>query len=236
MFGKRKPPGSGGPTQGGPTHGPTQGSGEPHPPAEGESRSPSSAPLTRARPSYEVARRSFEAAAARRSEARPEQRAETESGSGRKLVVGHGIRLAGEITKCETLVVEGHIEADLNDCASLEINESGEYLGSAVVDAAEISGRFDGSLTVRGRLLLRASGELRGTIRYADLEIERGGRIAGDVDLLDVEPASARPAAPQPAAEDATQPGDGAETDLETGEAETRQAAAGHGSKPGALL
>ncbi|MGF1610565.1 MAG: polymer-forming cytoskeletal protein [Kiloniellales bacterium] len=250
MFGKRKPPGSGGPTQGGPAHGgPSHGDGEPHLPAEGEGRGPTSTPQTRVRPSYEVARRSFEAAAAIRrpgaqgegragAGAQPGSQGESDAGgSGRKLVVGHGIRLAGEIKKCETLVVEGHIEADLNDCSSLEINQSGEFLGSAVVDAAEISGRFDGSLTVRGRLLLRASGELRGTIRYADLEIERGGRIAGDVDLLSQAGESVPRQTAQADASTAEQSENDAETGLEIPEGEPQQAAArSRSGKPGALV
>lgn len=231
MFGKRKPPGSGNPGPGGE---------EPRLQAEGESRAPAGAPPTRGRPSYEVTRRSFDSLAPRRSEARAEP--EPAMGGGRKLVVGQGIRLSGEIKKCETLVVEGHIEADLNDCASLEINQNGEYIGSAVVEAADISGRFEGALTVKGRLLLRSSGELRGTIRYADLEIERGGRIAGDVDII-AAPARAAGQAAEPAAasaaasatggtpEQAEPPGDPA---LESAEAEPRQAAGG--DKPGGAL
>lgn len=130
---------------------------------------------------------SVAAAAARRPEFRQSVPSAAKSGGGddRKLVVGQGIRLSGEIKKCEKLVVEGEVEADLKDCVSLEIAPEGQFNGAAVVEDAEISGRFDGELTVNGRLLLRSSGRINGQIRYTDLEIERGGKIAGSVDMLD---------------------------------------------------
>ena len=104
---------------------------------------------------------------------------------GRKLVVGREIHLAGEITTCDKLVVEGRVEADLNESQVLEIAESGLYKGSASVQDAEISGRFEGELTVHGRLLIRSTGQVDGILLYSDLEVERGGRIRGDIELLD---------------------------------------------------
>ena len=155
--------------------------------------------------SLQDARRPFEAQGrgGRPGDPRGESRAEPpvqSAAEGRTLVVGQGIRLAGEIKRCETLVVEGEVEANLTDCLSLEINDSGLFKGAAVVEQAEISGRLEGELTVNGRLFVRASGQLRGTIRYADLEIERGGRIAGSVDVIEP-PAVEEPAVEEPAAE-----------------------------------
>ena len=47
---------------------------------------------------------------------------------------------------------------------------------------AEIRGRFEGTLTVRKRLFIRATGRVMGTIRYGQIEVERGGRISGDIE------------------------------------------------------
>ena len=99
----------------------------------------------------------------------------------RKLIVGREIRLAGEITSCDRLVVEGSVEANLANCRDIEISDTGVYKGSASIEEAEIRGRFDGVLNVRRRLLIRATGRVAGTIRYGQIEIERGGQISGDV-------------------------------------------------------
>lgn len=109
------------------------------------------------------------------------------SGSGeepKKLFVGKEISLSGEIKECDTLVVEGTVEAALSDARSIEILESGLFKGAAEVDEAEISGRFDGELTARDKLLVRAGGQVLGTIRYGEIIIEAGGEVSGQIQKL----------------------------------------------------
>jgi cytoskeletal protein CcmA (bactofilin family) len=102
----------------------------------------------------------------------------------KKLIVGRDISLNGEIRTCDTLVVEGSVEAVLQDCKNIEIMGPGEFKGAAEVDVADISGRFDGDLTARQRLIVRAGGKVLGKIRYGQLEIERGGVLSGEVEVL----------------------------------------------------
>jgi len=99
----------------------------------------------------------------------------------RKLTVGREITLSGEITSCDKLIIEGSVEANLNNCRDVEIAESGLFKGTASIEEAEIQGRFEGNLTVRKRLLIKASGRVSGTIRYGQLEVECGGQISGDI-------------------------------------------------------
>jgi cytoskeletal protein CcmA (bactofilin family) len=111
---------------------------------------------------------------------------EAAAGHGQKLIVGQGISLAGEITACDRLVVEGTVKVVLNKTRAIEITETGKFTdGKAEVDEAEISGVYEGELTVRGRLLIRATGRVTGTIRYGELEVERGGKLGGQLALLD---------------------------------------------------
>jgi len=118
----------------------------------------------------------------------PTRRAETEH---RKLIVGREIALSGEITSCDRLVVEGSVEANLANCRDVDIAESGLFKGSASIEEAEIRGRFEGTLTVRKKLVIRSTGKVIGTVRYAQIEIEAGGQLAGDIQVLSAnEPAS----------------------------------------------
>ncbi len=103
----------------------------------------------------------------------------------RQLVVGKEIVLSGEIQSCEQLLVEGRVEAQLSDSGALEIAESGHFKGTAMVESADISGNFEGDLYVSGILLLRTTGRILGDIYYGELQIERGGRIKGAMDLYD---------------------------------------------------
>jgi cytoskeletal protein CcmA (bactofilin family) len=104
--------------------------------------------------------------------------------TGKKLVVGKDICLSGEITACDTLVVEGKVEASLTDSRMFEVTESGEFKGKVEIDIAEIRGAFDGEMTAHERLIIRRSGKVTGTIRYRTLEIEQGGEIAGKIEVL----------------------------------------------------
>jgi cytoskeletal protein CcmA (bactofilin family) len=99
----------------------------------------------------------------------------------RTLIVGREISLSGEINSCNKLVVEGSVEANLQNCRDVDISESGLFKGSASIDEAEVRGRFEGNLTVRKRLLIRSTGRVTGTIRYGQIEIECGGQISGDI-------------------------------------------------------
>jgi len=99
----------------------------------------------------------------------------------RKLIVGREISLSGEITSCDKLIVEGSVEANLQNCHDVELAESGLFKGSATIDEIEVRGRFEGNLIVRKRLLIRATGRVSGTIRYGQIEIECGGQISGDI-------------------------------------------------------
>lgn len=112
-------------------------------------------------------------------------------GEGSKLIVGRNIKLKGEIAACDTLVVEGNVEASM-DSRIIQIAESGVFIGEAGIDIAEVSGQFEGKLTARKRLVIRKTGRVSGTIRYGQIEIEAGGRISGDVqEQRSGEPASA---------------------------------------------
>ena len=102
-----------------------------------------------------------------------------------KLVVGPEIKIKGvEISDCDTLVVEGRIEATL-DSRVLEITEHGVFQGTIAVDNAEIHGRFEGELTVRKQLVIHATGKCSGKIRYTKIKVEEGAEIAGEISMLD---------------------------------------------------
>ena len=103
--------------------------------------------------------------------------------AGSKLTVGHNIKLKGvEITDCDTLVVEGTVEATMNSRV-IQIAEQGAFRGSAEIDIAEIRGEFSGTLTVREKLLIFGTGKVSGKIRYGKLVIEEGGQLSGEIDV-----------------------------------------------------
>lgn len=102
---------------------------------------------------------------------------------GSKLTVGPNIKLKGvEITDCDTLVVEGTVEATM-DSRVIHIAQQGAFHGSAEIDIAEIHGEFTGSLTVRQKLVIHSTGKVSGKIRYGKIVIEEGGQVSGEIEV-----------------------------------------------------
>ncbi len=120
---------------------------------------------------------------------RSERREATPSGT---LIIGRDIQVKGEIKSCQSLIVEGRVEASLA-AEALHVLNGGLFKGSAEVERADIAGTFEGTLTVRGQLSIKANGRVSGRIRYARINIEAGGEIAGEV-AVDAEAGAEAPA------------------------------------------
>lgn len=104
--------------------------------------------------------------------------------SASRLIVGPEVKLKGaEILDCDTLVVEGRVEATM-DSRVIRITERGSFSGKVGIDIAEIHGHFDGELTARQQLIIHSSGRVKGNIRYGSILIEAGGQISGDIQAL----------------------------------------------------
>ena len=140
-------------------------------------------------PRYGAATNGSAATAQTPAQAEPEPVAVVPSASaqgvpegGSKLIVGPNIKLKGvEITDCDTLFVEGLVEATM-DSRVIQIAERGAFKGTAEIDIAEIRGVFEGHLTVRQKLVIHASGKVTGKIRYGKVVIEEGGQLSGDIE------------------------------------------------------
>lgn len=110
---------------------------------------------------------------------------------GRRLVIGQGITMSGEIEACDYLVVEGAVEAALKGASVLEIAETGIFYGTVEIDEATVAGRFEGDIKVNGRLTITATGSITGSIAYKELAVESGATVDGKISPLSVAGASA---------------------------------------------
>jgi cytoskeletal protein CcmA (bactofilin family) len=135
-------------------------------------------------PSSEASRPNGHTAAAHtplRAEDQQRPRASGNAVDLRTMVVGKETAFSGKIVSCSRLIVEGLVEATLGDCQHVIVNETGTFKGDSSTENADIYGSFEGRLNVRKRLLVRATGRVSGTITYGEIEIERGGKIAGTI-------------------------------------------------------
>ena len=114
-------------------------------------------------------------------EAVPDPRPRNSQIEARTLVVGAGMSVSGTITSCDRLVAEGTVDAKLDGCQQVVVAQTGIFRGTVSTDHADVHGRFEGELVVQKRLLVRAAGQVAGTVSYGEIEIECGGKISGQV-------------------------------------------------------
>nr|WP_314540578.1 polymer-forming cytoskeletal protein [uncultured Ottowia sp.] len=109
------------------------------------------------------------------------QAAQAAADNGARLTVGANIKLKGvEITDCDTLAVEGTVEATIN-ARVIQIADKGAFKGTAEIDTAEIRGLFEGTLTVRQKIIIYPTGKVTGKVRYGKIVIEEGGQLSGEI-------------------------------------------------------
>jgi cytoskeletal protein CcmA (bactofilin family) len=100
------------------------------------------------------------------------------------LHIGPGTVLKGDITTCESLVVQGNLNGTV-EASLMLLAQGGTVDGTVNVQTAEIEGTFTGTLTVKGLLAVKGGGQIQGTVRYGELEIERGCQLNGDISQHD---------------------------------------------------
>ncbi len=119
-----------------------------------------------------------------------------------RLNIGSAIKMKADIEACGAIQVDGHLEATAH-CRELKVSTSGSLIGDLTVENADISGHFEGSLTVTDTLIVRTTGSVSGTIKYNSVAIESGGNISGAIHRLETaaapekgEPANDLPTGP----------------------------------------
>jgi len=128
------------------------------------------------------------------SAAAPSAQAASHQIEARTLVVGAGMSVSGTITSCDRLVAEGTVDAKLDGCQQVIVAQTGVFRGNVSTDHADVHGRFEGELVVKKHLLVRATGQVSGTVSFGEIEIERGGKIAGNVKPHDAAASASKPA------------------------------------------
>ena len=75
-------------------------------------------------------------------------------------------------------------EAALKGARILEVAENGTFYGTVEIDECTIAGRFEGDITVNGRLTIRSTGSITGTMAYKELAVEAGATVDGKITPL----------------------------------------------------
>jgi cytoskeletal protein CcmA (bactofilin family) len=106
----------------------------------------------------------------------------TSSGAG-GAVIGGTMRIKGDITSKEDMVIDGEVEGKLEARDRLTIGPSGK--ADATIKAAEVvvAGTVKGNVEATQRIVLRKGANLVGDVKTAGIVIEDGAYFRGGIDI-----------------------------------------------------
>lgn len=108
-----------------------------------------------------------------------------------KAVIGQSIRIKGDVTGDEDLLVEGVVEGTVSLPKSrLTIGESGNVSATVNAKSLSVEGSIDGDVNAGETVVLSSSAKMQGNIKAPRITIEDGCRFKGMIDM-DMEPAAA---------------------------------------------
>ncbi len=101
-----------------------------------------------------------------------------------KVVIGHGVKLNGEIQKADEVQIDGDADVTMKT-DNLVVGVTGDCKGNIETHNADVWGKFDGDIKASGTLTIQEQGNVSGKIEYQNLQIKLGGKISGDIKLSD---------------------------------------------------
>ena len=114
---------------------------------------------------------------------RPSVLSATANGNdGKHLVIGKAVTIAGKISGCDRLVVEGHVDVTLKEVKFIEVTQSGVFKGDSAVENASIAGTYEGTLKVSGHLEIARTGLVKGNVNYKTIAVASGGQVLGTIE------------------------------------------------------
>ena len=97
------------------------------------------------------------------------------------LVLGEGGRLSlSDRFVGESAQIDGEVAGSLK-VTRFTLGRNGVFRGQVSCDSAQIRGRFEGELRVKGKLIVFASGHAEGKLWFGDIQVWKGGTVVGNV-------------------------------------------------------
>jgi cytoskeletal protein CcmA (bactofilin family) len=119
-------------------------------------------------------------------------RAPTPAGGRPSAVIGPTIRIKGDMSGDEDLLVEGLVEGTMELSKNqVTVGKEGRINAAITARLVEVEGRIDGDITGHEQVVLRRSGQVRGNIAAPRVTLEDGCRFKGSIDM-DVDAAAGK--------------------------------------------
>ncbi|MGD9021776.1 MAG: polymer-forming cytoskeletal protein [Lysobacterales bacterium] len=130
---------------------------------------------------------------------KPDAGSQAASPGGKAAIIGAGIRINGDISGDDNLLIEGQVEGKIRlDAHQVEIGPDGKVKADITARVIRIAGEVRGDVTGIEKVIILCTGNVHGNIVAPRMTLEDGALFKGSIDMNPAEPA--RPAATKPAA------------------------------------
>src|SRR5436309_5541798 len=98
-------------------------------------------------------------------------------------VIGPKIKIVGELSGDEDVLVEGQIEGEIRITRDLRVGAGGVVKAKVAAQSIIVSGEIVGDCEASGRVELQSTGKLTGNIRAPKIVIAEGAMFRGNSDM-----------------------------------------------------
>ncbi len=104
----------------------------------------------------------------------------SEGAKDKSIFIGSGVVFKGSISAPNQAIISGSVEGDLT-AKDVLIGASGVVSGNTEAEFIDVKGELNETVASKNVLIVRSTGKVSGDIEYGELEIERGGKIKGNM-------------------------------------------------------
>lgn len=112
-----------------------------------------------------------------------------ESGAQRSgpSVIGRNLKITGEITGDEDLLVDGRVEGKVDIGKTLTIGQSGQVNAEIHGETVMVLGRVNGNISAGQRVVLKPSANVTGNIHCVSFIVNEGASFEGNINMTQPE-------------------------------------------------
>ena len=99
-------------------------------------------------------------------------------------MIGPSIRIKGEVTGDEDLLIQGRVEGTVNLKAhAVIVGESGQVIADILAKTVKVDGKVQGNITGTEKVVITKLGNVRGNIVAPRVLLEDGAIFKGSIDM-----------------------------------------------------
>ena len=97
-----------------------------------------------------------------------------------KMVIGSGTSFKGSDINTDSIEIYGKVETSVR-AKVIYVGTSAEIFGSVSCDQIEIHGSVSGAIEAKGKVTIKKSSTVVGTLRYQSISVDEGANIYSDL-------------------------------------------------------